>query len=364
MDAVPRLLIVDAGDSLNAIVRSIFDLSGRRCRIVTASTALDAFDELGVRVPDLLLTADRLNGEHRGTELVSRAREALPDLPIILVAEESITDLPDLPNTALLSRPLPPNDLWRAIRLALGEPDDAPPPVLAEVEDIGAIPPINPAQLQPILVRLVGEVGAVTGALADRTGLLLLSAGAPAYLNLPQIAALIRPTAMSTVQLTPILGDRLRTLHYFDGARHDVFSLGVGLHHFVFLVFDSATGERALGGVRRYGNAAIDEMIRSLGSAALQLPTIASTRPAVRVSTGPAPAAPVSEMRVRRSPDPVRPTAPPDPALLIADLDLSVFDNGHQPADVTDDPFAPDRIESLISGIGSDGDELIYQSSL
>jgi len=252
-----------------------------------------------------------------------------------------------------------------AIRAALNEPDDAPP-VLVTVEDLGPVPPINLAQLQPVLIRLVGEVGAAAGALADRTGLLLLSAGAPAYLNLPQLAALIRPAALSTAQLNPLLGERLRTLNYYDGTRYDVFSLGVGLNHFIFLVFDTATGERALGGVRRYGNAAVDEMIRKLGEVASQLTPPEPPRAATPPPRSAVPTA--AEPRTVRTPDPVRAPPPTDSALLIPDMDLSVFDGGYMhDSNGSDDPFAPDRIESLMNTINdrdNNGDGLMYQSGL
>ncbi len=295
----PRIIIVDDSQGIYNIVRASLELLGRRPRLIETHSGDDALAELRVSSPDLLITAQTLWGHADGPVLANLAKRELAALPIIVLADERD---PEIDQETLaqspfqyLRRPFLPETFMRALRIALDGPEavptDAPP------EDImGPVPIIDSDRLRPILFKLMRDVAAMAVILADRNGKVITYEGAAGYVDRDLLAAALGPGFGNTAKILSIIGDQPRILKYFDGDKLDLFSLGLGLHYFIMLIFETNAGDRALGNVKRYGGAAVNEMLNMIGEVAF------STKPGAVAAPAPPPArAPEHGGRRRRT---------------------------------------------------------------
>ena len=136
---------------------------------------------------------------------------------------------------------------------------------------MGPVPQVDTDKLRPICSKLMRDVNAMSFVLADRNGKVLTYDGAAGYIDRELLAAGLGPTFASTAKILDIVGEQPRVLKYYDGDKFDIFSLAVGLHYFISLIFDGASGDRALGNVKRFGGIAVNEMLPIIGDSAFKL---------------------------------------------------------------------------------------------
>jgi CheY-like chemotaxis protein len=279
----PRIIIVDDSQGIFNIVRASLELLGRRPRLIETHTGDDALAELRVSSPDLLVTAHSLPGPTNGPTLANMAKRELAALPIIVLANERDPEI-DAETLAqspfqYLRRPFLPEVFMRTLRIALDGPEAVPtstPP-----EDImGPVPIIDSDKLRPILFKLMRDVAAMAVILADRNGKVITYEGAAGYVDRDLLAAALGPGFGHITKILSIIGDQPRVLKYFDGDKLDLFSLALGLHYFIMLIFETNAGDRALGNVKRYGGAAVNEMLALIGAVAFSAKPVAAPAPA------------------------------------------------------------------------------------
>lgn len=372
----PRILIADDHQNLAVLVRAVLDLLGRKARLMETRTAEDALDELRLRLPDVLLTTYQLGTAITGVMLALQAKREAAVLPVIVIAAENDAEL-DAETLAespfqYLRRPLNPELLIRALRIALDGPE-AVPAAVAAVDTLGPVPEVDIDRLRQSSAKLMRDVNAMSVILADRNGKVLTYDGAAGYIDRDLLAAGLGPTFANTAKILSIVGDQPRVLKYYDGDKYDIFSLAVGLHHFVSLVFDGASGDRALGNVKRFGGIAVNEMLELIGPAAFRIdappPSAVETsktatgthrvggrkRATQEVATAAykAPPAGSATPAASRSESPAPPAAPT--FTPIADFDSSIFD-ALPDLDLSqaDALFDMDRIEGLLTPINRD----------
>jgi hypothetical protein len=239
--------------------------------------------------------------------------------------------------------------------------DDTP------MDMMGPVPQIDVDQLRPIALRLMRDVNAMSYVLADRNGKVLAYDGMAGYVDKELLAATTGPSVGVVARMMPFLGDSPRVLKYFDGDKFDVYVLAVGVHYLLNLVFDGATGSRALGNVARFGRASVDEMLAQMGDIAFKIQVLlpqetAKIAAAEQGASAPASEEPRQKQRIRRTqevalskpelppePPPPMPTLDPilnfDPAVLdkLDSLDLSEADA----------LFDPDRLADVANSISS-----------
>ena len=109
-DAAVRRLIVDLLESLSY-------------RVASAADAEEGMAQLLAQSPDLLVTDVSMPGEMSGLDLMHRARERLPDLPLLVVSGhlDALDDLERVPGRQALHllKPFTRRELASAIRSAL-----------------------------------------------------------------------------------------------------------------------------------------------------------------------------------------------------------------------------------------------------
>jgi CheY-like chemotaxis protein len=294
----PRIIVVDDNQGIYNIVRASLELLGRLPRLIETHTGDDALLELRISSPDLLVTAHTLSGTTNGPMLALIAKRELAALPVLVLGseldpeidEETLSQSP----FQYLRRPFLPETFLRALRVALDGPEAASP-VAAPDEVLMPVPAVDEDKLRPILFKLMREVGAMAAVMADRNGKVIAYEGAAGYFDRDLMAAALGPGFGHTTKVLPVIGDQPRVLKYYEGDRLELYGLALGLHHFISLIFESNSGGRALGGVRRWGGNAVNEMLEIIGEVAF------NTRPIAPPPPAPAPAPAKAEGGGRRS---------------------------------------------------------------
>ncbi len=378
----PRIVIADDTQGLTTITRSALELMGRRPRLIEAHTGEDALDEARLRTPDLLITAYKLGSTMTGVMLALQAKREAAGLPVIVIATESDLELDQETLTdspfQYLRRPFVPELFLRALRIALDGPE-AVPVAEVQVDPLGPVPEVDVDKLRQISSKLMREVGAMSVVLSDRNGKVLTYDGAAGYIDRDVLSAGLGPTFAGTARILSILGDQPRVLKYYDGDKFDIFSLAIGLHYFVSLVFDGASGDRALGPVRRYGGSAVNEMLAIMSDSAFAIASPVARLP--EMSKAPEPKVEAKPHRGRRRtqeiaalktqsvpmarkaenvPELIRPRPSMPMAAPIVDFDASILD-GLASLDLSqaDALFDPERLETLASPLVEDADSRI-----
>lgn len=279
----PRIIVVDAKQNLHHIVRAAMELMGRRPRLIETYTGDDAITELKISSPDLLITAHALVGTTNGPMLAIIAKRELAALPVLVIANEDDPELDEDTRSqspfVYLRRPFAPELFLRELRVALDGPEAGTKE--SRPEEIISVPNIDEEQIKPIMQRLIRDVGAMAAVLADRNAKVLTYVGAAGYFDRDLLAEALAPGFGSITKLLSIVGDQPRVLKFFDGERAVVFGLALGLHHYLYLVFEGAAPPSALGNVKRYGYAAVNDILKIVGPVAFDpKPAIAAPPPA------------------------------------------------------------------------------------
>jgi len=267
----PRIIVVDPQQKLYHLVRAAMELMERRPRLIETYNGDDALLELRAIPPDLLITSQTLHEASSGTILALMAKREMAALPVIVVGEESDPELDEETIAQspfqYLRRPIAPELFIRSLRIALDGPEAAPRD--AAPEEIIPVPHLDYSdKIKKVLFDLMRNVNAMAIILADRNGKVLGYEGAAGYVDRDLFAAALAPGFGSIIKMLPALGEQPRVLKYYDAERSTVFGLSLGLHHFVILVFDRNPPPAALGNVKRFGSAAINELLEIVGAVA------------------------------------------------------------------------------------------------
>lgn len=272
MPPIPRIVVVDADHNIAPIVRGALALLSRQYIMVEVPSSEDALEEVANSSIDLVVTAYRCAGEMHGVELATRICHKSLGTPVIVLADEGdpqleVDALEDAPFQYFV-RPVA-EPFLRGLKVALdGET------VLAEENepagdtlDLGPVPKLDLDEVNTIVADLMRDAGAMGIILADRTGRVLIHHGATGYIDRETLAVLLGPMFARVAEVGPLVGGRAWTMHYYNGERLDVYSLALGLHYMMCLVFE-ASNRRALASVMLYGRRTADQIIELMGDTA------------------------------------------------------------------------------------------------
>jgi hypothetical protein len=278
MTAIPRILVVDPSSHLGPIVRAAMAMLDRRYILVEIPTANEALDEVFGTEVDLAVTSYTLDSNMTGIEWAERAIRERAGAQIVVVAERN----DPRPDDALLKNaffqfvPRASGERFlRAVRIGL----DGQEVVEAEESsgeglDLGPVPDIETNQTRQVLIRTIGEIGAIGGLIADRAGRIVVDEGATSYVDKEQIAPLLGPAFAQVVKVSPQIGGDGFLLKYYEGDQYLLFGLSIGYHYFMMILLTPSRG--ALGSVTRYGRQGAREIADLLGDAAWRYTEAAS----------------------------------------------------------------------------------------
>ncbi|KXK22188.1 MAG: response regulator receiver protein [Chloroflexi bacterium OLB15] len=387
MASLPRILTVDPTGTAAQLTRAALNLLERHVIQVDVPGDLEALDELENGRFRIVIAALVLSDTFDGIALAKRIKQIQPEANIVLIGDEDNTEFePQTREEAsflYMRRPLDGAQFVRVLSAALDGKDivaaaySAPPPKERTREEAAVIPPVDVRAAGRIIDTLLNDVGAMAVVLSNRAGEVLLEHGAVGYIDRDDLTNALLPTVGATIGMGRIVGGHSSSLMVYDGANYSVYVISVGLHHFLSLVFNAATGARAMGAVTRYGRRASEDLIALIGASALiaEAPATEGKRKKRTTTTV---AAVQLELDVEM---PIEPTvvkaeewgdAPVEPAhaelpLLepIQDLDITIFQQDLNVLDegALEDLFDPDKLAEIANETRRERGPLTYDEA-
>lgn len=270
MTAIPRILVVDPSNQLGQLVRAAMAMLDRRYVLVEIPTANEALDEVFGTEVDLAVTSYMLDNTMTGIEWAERAIRERAGAQIIVVSghDDARPDNNLLKNAFFQFVPRASGERFlRAVRVGLDGQDVVEAEESSgEALDLGPVPELDTNAARQILIRTIGEIGAIGGLIADRAGRIVIDEGATSYIDKEQIAPLLGPSFAQVVKVSPQIGGDGFLLKYYEGDTYLLFALAVGYHYFMMILQSPSRG--ALGSVTRYGRQGAREVVELLGNAA------------------------------------------------------------------------------------------------
>ncbi len=277
MASLPRVVTVDPNNNIPQQIRAAFDLMDRLVVQIDVPGAEEALDEVKRGGCDVVIAAWNLGAHTKGWELAGRIRQASEDVSIMVLGDESDTemdaDMLEQSPFVYLRRPFDIPQLIRVLNAALDggnifDAVHAPASTVRSIEDMGPVPNINRERATAVLQSLQTDLQALALLLADREGKIVVEQGTMMDINREELTHTVLSAVLTTLDLRDIIGGNAAALQFFDGDQYDVFLLSVGLHHFLCIVYEGTRGSRELGAVNRYGRRATEDLIGVLGAEA------------------------------------------------------------------------------------------------
>lgn len=369
MASIPRIMVVDSTRELGTTLRSVLSMLDRQYILLELPTTEAALTEMRLSNVDLVVTTYATDGTMNGIEFGARAIREQAGTPIVIVASPGdplASELGDeLHEKPFRYVPYPPEDRFiKEVRFGLDGVEVAAAQETPAGFDLGPIPTLDVDKARNSMISTIRELsatGCLGGIIADRIGRIVVDEGATGYVDKAMIAALIGPSFANAAKIGPQIGGHGWSMKYFDGERYDLFALALGLHYFMFFVFDG-TKRPAFGSVTRYGREGADKVIELLGEAAWSY--TARAEPVVKVpakkSTSPLPAV-AAKADAKPAPEPPKPRVDEPIFEPIKDLNLDVLLGQKVDDGGMGDLFSLDQLGEEVFGI--QGDEVSFEEA-
>ncbi len=398
MVALPRVLTVDPTGRIARIVRAAIDIADLSVIHIEAPNGNVALEELAFSPVSMVVTAYTLDNNISGIRLAEEIKKASPNTAVVVLTDKEIDPPAQDPNTGylILQRASDPAQLMRVIFAGVTHRNiflAAEPParkISTEIE-MGDVPPIDIKFVERIIEKMLEEFRPMAVLLANRLGEMVFERGAIGYIDHEGLTAALVPGVLVNVGMANVLGGQPASLKFYDGDKYDVFTLSVGYHYMLCIIFDGRNGSRHFGAVNRFGRRAAEDLSAMLGissfridphhhdpDATVRRPTappkaepvaqVAPERaPAWEASPVEAKAAPKAEAKPAPTPKPVEKTVP-EPQVLrlepILDFDMSIFDqNMDSLLGEADDLFDPDKLAAIADEQRRDSGPLNYDEA-
>jgi CheY-like chemotaxis protein len=265
-----RILIVDDQREVARVLRTSLELLDRGYYIIDVPSAEEAFLESGPF--DLLVTDYRLPGIN-GLELVARMREGDPALKSVVItgyssfdAEQSAEELEDLGVLQVFQKPIEMEDFTALVAETLGgqkrkaRADEA----TGTEEDTLAF---KEGPIALMLTAIHDDLGADAVALVDRQARVVQQHGTTRDdLRFSELVVLLAGNFTTTGEISAYLGDddAPTAIHYYGGGNHDIYSVALGLHHFLAIVYPPGNGSQ-IEAVAQFGMRAAINLLPLVG---------------------------------------------------------------------------------------------------
>jgi CheY-like chemotaxis protein len=119
------ILVIDDEEAVLDVVRRFLEIAGHKVRCVTSGR--EGIDQFTAHSPIDLVILDLMMPREDATVTYQRIRQVAPEVPVLLctgLAEaEPAPKLLRQPATGLIRKPFRMNELWYAVKQALGTPD-------------------------------------------------------------------------------------------------------------------------------------------------------------------------------------------------------------------------------------------------
>ncbi len=273
MSAVPRILIVDPVGGVARLIRAVIELSDQMSILTEVPNGAEALAELSRVHYHLLVCAAIVDENTTAFELAEQVRFQSAETRVIIIAEPQDDPLPEpMDGLLIFRRPLDPAQFLNAMIHAI----DGKDPLAAvhhqrPAPEFMDVPSIDIAAVGAIVDNLLRSIAPISLILITRTGEVLLERGTERRLGRDELAQALLPAVHSTIQLGDMVGGKINAMNFYDGDSYDIYTLAVGYHHMLCLVFDGKNGVKQFGAVRNYAQRAAQDIIALLGGQAYAL---------------------------------------------------------------------------------------------
>ena len=330
-----QILVVDDHFDTLDLLRTMFELSGREYDVIGVPSGEEGWLELRRRDLALMITDMNLPGM-TGFELIRRARQLQPDLPIIIItgygSEEGRDEAANLGVLRYFEKPIAEtDDLLAAAQTAMGEAVTA-----AGGGAVGSLA-INDtlANVGERLEKLRHETGSLQILLIDGDGNILFEEGQDCGLDLGRLATTLSLNMSNSSFIADHLGgDDPSTIQYYAGAAVDLYVANIGTDYFVMVLFEGLSRRGRIGTVWVFLQRAANDLLNLIQQA----------KNASQTATGSPTTASLGSLPVNES-DAARdvPTGPLDDKFVpTAPLDPSVLTDTGELLDEVSDVEAPE----------------------
>lgn len=383
MAALPRVLTVDPTGRLSRIVRAAIDLSDLAVVEVDIPGAEEALEELKYTSCTLMVTAHTL-ADIDGVELALNVKHDYPLTSVVVLADVSDPEpelAPDSP-FLFLRRPLDAAQIMRIVSAGIQRKDifiaaQEPTRRVDTNVEMGAIPPVDPNFVAQVIDKLANDIRPMAIMLVNRTGEVISELGAGGYIDRDGLISALVPGVRATVSMANVVGVQPASLNFYDGDQFDIFTLSVGFHYTLCIVFDGQGGVRQFGAVNRFGRRAAEDLIAVLGTNAFAIDVPKPDAEPPRRRKGVTQELKMPDVLLEKAeawepapppPAPVPEPVAPEPMLEpIADFDASVLDEQFSNLEAllleADDLFDPEKLAEIADESRRDRGPLTYDEA-
>lgn len=263
-----QILIVDDQREEARFMKTSLELLEQGFYITDVLSGEEALLELS-RSFDLVVSKYRLPGM-TGLDLIKRVKKRLPEAKTLLTVDSDPDEIREAANGlgvySILEKPLEASDFTKAVQHALfGEKEEDIP--VSEVEsEFGVIPDVDAEAIGKILAPHMLGLGAMAIAFVNRKGEVLWRGGQfDDRLRFSELVVFLARNLTNSGTIADYIGQVPSIgLHYYDGTLYDIFSISVGVHFFVALVY-TGDSQSALGSVMRFRARVIRDVIDYIG---------------------------------------------------------------------------------------------------
>jgi DNA-binding response OmpR family regulator len=262
MAEVKRILVVDDHFRILDSVRELLEESSSAYEVIGVPSAEEGILEISRESVDLLITDVYLPGMSGG-ELIVRANNLWPDLPIIVITGHAekmgAAEAEEAGIVHYFKKPLDPGAFLAAVRSVVADEDAGQNTIITDDQhDSGTD---RAREIQICMENLRDDIDAREIFLATRDGEVLYATGGfeSALSNLAEsMATKIR----ATLQLAMELGsDSPTTLQYISGSQFELFFTNAGVDHFLAILYYAQFRKRKIDPVWLRTQKAIDRLL-------------------------------------------------------------------------------------------------------
>lgn len=275
MPSLPRIITVDPLGNVARTIRAAIDMSAYACRQIDVPSGAEALEELQLGGSNLVVTALNLE-DMRAFDLTAQIKDLRPETAIMVFAEEDDPEMDEEEQRehgfVYFQRPLDVqrfsnvlfagmkgDDIFEALHKPTGGGTGT------ANTDYGPVPTLDLDKASNIVDALLTDLGAMSILLLARDGNVLLERGTANYVERDALTQAIIPSILGHIDMKEIVGGDATALQFYDGDQRDVYTLSVGLHHMLCIVYDGEKGQREFGAVNRFGRKATLDLIPLIG---------------------------------------------------------------------------------------------------
>lgn len=273
-----HILIVDDQRDVTNLLKKTLESTEQNYDVISVPSGEEALLEIQSQTFDLAVVDYRLPGM-TGLELIKRMRKGSETTRFLVVTgyelEQKKSELDELNIVEVLEKPIDLEGFLSAVEHILTGKRKPSKAEASGTKSLGPIPDLDEGPLLDYISSLQIDLGASAVLLADRSGAIRVEKGTPGDLKMGGLGVTLAESFNASMAVIDHLGDGAPSIvHYYDGSRYDLYSLAVGAHFFIIVIFPG-DAQAKLGPVLSYGRRTVKNILEMLGEEAPEVVEVA-----------------------------------------------------------------------------------------